>query len=172
MSMSIRKFVLSSALAATMLSATACKEGPTIPGTSIPDNEENREILRVLENYRISFVRRDAAGVLATAHPTYYDTAGTDDPEDDIEYGDLGPILRERMAQLSSIRFTIDYLEIHQVEDRAVVKVWIDASFRLHPVVEVESGDVRVDSAHTRKQDHSMFELIREERAWRITKGM
>lgn len=170
--MSIRTVVLSLALASTTIAASACKEGPTIPGTQIPDTEDNREILRVLENFRMAFVRRDAAGVLAAAHPTYYDTAGTDDPADDIEYGDLGPILRERMAQVSSIRFTIDYLEIHQVDDRAVVKVWIDASFRLQPVVDSESGMVRVESTHNRKQDHSMFELVRDERAWRITKGM
>jgi hypothetical protein len=152
--------------------ATACKGGPTIPGTEIPDTEENREILRVLERYRTSFVRRDAAGVLATAHPTYYDEAGTDDPSDDVSYEDLGPILRVRMAQLESIRFTIDYLEVNVFEDRAVVKVWIDASFRLQPVVDSESGEIRVDGEPARKQDHALFELILEGNSWRITKGL
>ncbi|MCA9711292.1 MAG: hypothetical protein KDK70_35970 [Myxococcales bacterium] len=149
-----------------------CKGGPTIPGTEIPDTEENRDILRVLERYRTSFVRRDAAGVLSTAHPTYYDTAGTDDPTDDIEYSELGPILRERLAQLEAIRFTIDYLEINVVEDRASVKVWIDASFQLRAITDAESGDIRVAGQHTRKQDHALFELLREQGAWRITKGL
>jgi hypothetical protein len=152
--------------------ATGCKDTPTIPGTEIPDTDENREILRTLERYRVAFVRRDAAGILATAHPSYYDTAGTDDPDDDIEYERLGPMLRERMAQIDSIRFTMDYLEINVVDDRAVVKVWIDASFRLTPIIDSESGEVRVEAEHSRKQDHSMFELLREGAAWRITKGM
>lgn len=151
---------------------TACKGGPTIPGTEIPDTEENREILRVLERYRTSFVRRDAAGVLATAHPTYYDEAGTDDPGDDIAYEELGPMLRVRMAQIESIRFTIDYLEVNVVDDRAVVKVWIDASFRLQPVVDEETGVIRVESEHARKQDHALFELVRDGQSWRITKGL
>jgi len=172
MRISIRSLVLSSVLGSLCLAGVACKEAPTIPGTEIPDSEDNREILRVLERYRVAFVRRDAAGVLATAHPTYYDPAGTDDPEDDIAYEDLGPMLRERMAQIASIRFTIDYLEIHHVDDRAVVKVWIDASFRLHPIVDGELGAVRVESAHSRKQDHSQFELLRDDKAWRITKGL
>jgi hypothetical protein len=163
--------LLCSALA-VLVPATGCKDVPTIPGTEIPDTDENREILRVLERYRTAFVRRDAAGVLATAHPTYYDTAGTDDPDDDIEYEQLGPMLRERMAQLDSIRFTIDYLEINVVDDRAVVKVWIDASFRLTPIIDTESGEIRVEAEHSRKQDHSMFELLREGSAWRITKGL
>src|SRR5690606_5414682 len=107
--------------------------------------EENRDILRVLERYRTSFVRRDAAGVLATAHPSYYDPAGTDDPTDDIEYSELGPILRDRLAQLEAIRFTIDYLEVNVVQDRALVKVWIDASFQLRSIVDPETGLVRVE---------------------------
>ncbi len=149
-----------------------CKDTPTIPGTEIPDTEDNRDILRVLERYRTSFVRRDAAGVLSTAHPTYYDEGGTDDPTDDIEYSELGPILRERLAQLEAIRFTIDYLEVSVVQDRASVKVWIDASFQLRDIGDPESGEVRVEGRHTRKQDHAMFELVREQGAWRITKGL
>jgi hypothetical protein len=142
----------------------ACKGGPMIPGTQIPDTPEHREILRVLERYRTSFVRRDAAGVLATA--------GTDDPGDDITYDELGPMLRTRMAQIDSIRYTIDYLEIQVVDERAVVKVWIDASFRLTPIVDEETGTIRVPSEHARKQDHAMFELIRDGQSWRITRGL
>ncbi|MCH9680954.1 MAG: nuclear transport factor 2 family protein [Deltaproteobacteria bacterium] len=151
---------------------TACKNAPTIPGTEIPDTEDNRDILRVLERYRTAFVRRDAAGVLATAHPSYYDPAGTDDPTDDVVYGELGPILRERMAQLEAIRFTIDYLEINVIQDRASVKVWVDASFQLRSIVDPESGDVRVRGRHTRKQDHALFEMVNDNGAWRITRGL
>ncbi len=168
----LRSLLLAFGLGLVAVSATACKDAPTIPGTEIPDTEENREILRVLERYRTAFVRRDAAGILATAHPTYYDTAGTDDPGDDIEYELLGPILRERMSQIESIRFTIDYLEVNVVGDRAVVKVWIDASFRLAPIVNPETGGMRVESQHARKQDHAMFELLRDGASWRITRGL
>jgi hypothetical protein len=148
-----------------------CKKDPTIPGTEIPDTDTNRDILAVLERYRVAFVRRDAAGVLATAHPTYYDTAGTDDPGDDLEYTELGIVLRERMAQLESVRFTIDYLQVDVIKDRAQVRAWIDASFRLNPITD-ETGAVAVDGNHTRKQDHALFELVREGRAWRITRGL
>lgn len=168
----LRTLALLAALMPITVASTGCKNKPTIPGTEIPDTEENREILRVLEKYRVSFVRRDAAGVLTTAHPTYFDTSGTDDPEDDLEYKELGPVLRERMAQLESVRFTIDYLEIDVVKDRAVVKVWVDASFRLKPIIDPETGEVRVESSHNRLQDHAMFELLNDEGSWRITRGL
>lgn len=168
----LRSLLLSLLVVGFLAPAAGCKNAPTIPGTEIPDTEENRDILRVLERYRTSFVRRDAAGVLATAHPSYYDPAGTDDPTDDIEYSELGPILRDRLAQLEAIRFTIDYLEVNVVQDRALVKVWIDASFQLRSIVDPETGLVRVEGRHTRKQDHAMFELVRDQGAWRITKGL
>lgn len=167
----VRALALCMAVAAAPM-VSGCKKEPTIPGTEIPDTPENRDVLAVLERYRTAFVRRDATGVLAAAHPTYYDTAGTDDPGDDLEYSELGPVLRARMAQLEAVRFTIDYLEIHVNKDRASVRVWIDASFRLVPVVDGASGDVKIDGRHTRKQDHAMFELVRDGRAWRITRGM
>lgn len=172
MTRSLRSLTLLTALLGAFVVVPGCKDAPTIPGTEIPDTEDNREILRVLENYRTAFVRRDAAGVLATAHPTYFDTAGTDDPEDDLEYTELGKTVRERMSQLESVRFTIDYLEIDVVKDRAVVKVWVDASFRLKPIVDPETGETRVESRHTRKQDHAMFELLNDQGAWRITRGL
>jgi len=168
----LAKYLLTSLLAVSIVPAVACKKDRMIAGTQIPDTDENRDILRVLERYRTAFVRRDAAGVLATAHPTYFDTSGTDDPGDDLQYEQLAPVLRQRMAQIDSVRFTIDYLEIQVTSDRAVVRVWIDASFRLASLEDAETGDERVQGRHTRKQDHAMFELVRDQGAWRITRGL
>lgn len=168
----IRSLPLCALILGLALVPAGCKKDQVIPGTEIPDTDENRDILRVLERYRTAFVRKDAAGILATAHPTYFDTSGTDDPSDDIQYEQLGPILRERMAQLDSVRFTIDYLEVNVTKDRAVVRVWIDASFRLKSIVDADTGDPRVEGRHTRKQDHAMFELLMESGAWRITRGL
>ena len=77
------------------------------------------------------------------------------------------------MASLFKAMFEkIDYIEVNVVDDRAVVKVWIDASFRLAPITDEGSGDMRVESQHARKQDHAMFELLRDGNSWRITRGL
>ncbi|MFO7566063.1 MAG: hypothetical protein R6X02_25690 [Enhygromyxa sp.] len=153
------------------LVAVGCSGGPTIPGTEIPDTDDNRQILAVLERYRTSFISRDAAAVLSTAHPTYHDNAGTDDPSDDTTYAELGPLLRRRLAQLDSIRFTIDYLEILGEGDRAVVRVWIDASFRFKPILDTY-GMPRESPPFARVMDHSEFELVREGDTWLIVRGI
>lgn len=152
-------------------SLTGCRGEPVIPGTDIPDTEDNRQIISVLERYRTSFVSRDAAAVLATAHPTYQDNAGTDDPSDDTTYTELGGQLRRRLSQLDSIRFTIDYLEIQRIEDRAIVRVWVDASYRFKPLLDAY-GEVRNQSPYARVMDHSEFELVREGQNWLIVRGL
>lgn len=171
----VRARILASLLAlastAPAFASTGCKPQPTIPGTEIPDTEDNRQILSVLERYRTSFVSRDAAAVLATAHPTYYDTAGTDDPSDDTTYAELGPLLRRRLSQLDSIRFTVDYIDIHVEGDRAVVQVWIDASFRFKPVLDA-FGEPRPSPNYARVMDHAEFELVREGENWLIVRGI
>ena len=161
-------------LPAAVLSVAAvsgCKPQPIIPGTEIPDTRDNRQILATLELYRTSFISRDAAAVLSTAHPTYYDHAGTDDPSDDVTYAELGPLLRRRMAQIDSIRFTIDYLEILAEGDRAVARVWLDASFRFKPLLD-GYGEARNQPPFTRVMDHSEFELVREGESWLIVRGI
>jgi len=152
--------------------ASGCGKGPMIPGTNIPDTEENWEVLKVLERYRKAFVQLDAARVLATVHPTYYDVAGTDDPSDDTVYEDLGPMLRKRMAQLEKVRFTIDYLDLHIEKHRATVHVWIDASFQLKPPAASEETAYRRAPRTGRKQDYAQFELLREGDTWLITRGL
>ncbi len=151
--------------------ATGCKNTPTIPGTKIPDTEENREILQAVERYRIAFVRQDAAAVLSTAHETYFDESGSDDPGDDIVYEQLGKTLRLRLNQIESVRFTMEYLEIFIRNERATVDVWMDASFRMKPVVDDE-GNERISARYARKQDWARFELVREGESWLITKGI
>ena len=158
-------------LLAAPLAVTACKNVQTIPGTEIPDTADNREILQVLERFRGGFVRQDPAVILATAHPTYYDESGTDDPSDDIVFEELGQTLQRRIAQIESVRFTIEYLDIFIRRDRATVHVWIDASFRMKPVLG-DDGLPRFSPRVVPKQDFAKFELIREGDSWLLTKGI
>ncbi len=153
------------------LLSVACKNVPKIEGTDIPDTEDNRQIIFSVERFRTAFARKDAAMMLASAHPTYLDEAGTEDPSDDVGYEELGSLLRRRLAQIESLRFTIDYLRISVQGDRATVDVWIDAAFRMKPLLDADGG-VRAPPRYSRKQDHARFELVRDGESWLITSGM
>lgn len=166
-----RRLVLAAALAVAAPALGGCKNVPTIPGTEIPDTDENREILQVLERFRTAMVRQDTVAILTTAHETYYDESGTDDPGDDIVYEELAGLLKRRLAQVESIRFTMEYLDIFVRNDRATVHVWIDASFHMKPILN-EDGTPRLQPRFSRKQDYGKYELLRDGESWRITKGI
>ncbi|MEZ4452359.1 MAG: hypothetical protein R3B09_23025 [Nannocystaceae bacterium] len=167
----LRRLALAACVTALPASLAACKNTPTIPGTEIPDTEENREILQTLERLRAAMVRQDVTGILATAHPTYYDESGTDDPADDIVYEELGALLKRRLAQVDSIRFTVEYLDIYVRNERATVHVWIDASFHMKPILN-DDGSPRLQPRFSRKQDYAKFELVHEGESWLLTKGI
>ncbi len=150
---------------------SGCANTPMIPGTEIPDTPDARLILDTLERYRVGFVKRDAAAILATADRSYHDTGGTDDPKDDINYEELGRVLRLRMSQLEAVRFTLDFLEIHVDGDRAVARVWIYATFRLKPLLD-GTGSARDSPDFMRLQDFSEFSLVRESGNWLLTSGL
>ena len=166
-----RRLALALVLAVAAPALEGCKNVPTIPGTEIPDTEENREILQTLERLRAAMVRQAVAGILATAHPTYYDESGTDDPSDDIVYEELPQLLTIRLAQVDSIRFTVEYLDIYVRNERATVHVWIDASFHMKPILN-DDGSPRLQPRFSRKQDYAKFELVHEGESWLITKGI
>ncbi len=166
-----RRLLLALAVVLAAPSATGCKNVPTIPGTEIPDTDENREILQVLERYRTAMVRQDRATIISSTHETYYDESGTDDPSDDIVYEELPELLRVRLAQVDSIRFTMEYLDIYVRNERATVHVWIDAAFHMKPIL-AEDGTPRLQPRFARKQDYAKFELLRDGESWLITKGI
>ena len=62
-----RRLALAVVVAVAAPALGGCKNVPTIPGTEIPDTDENREILQVLERYRTAMVRQDRAAILSTA---------------------------------------------------------------------------------------------------------
>lgn len=162
-------FLLSVLLGSVGLSA--CKSSPTLPGTTIPDTPEVRGVLETLERYRVALVRKDATGVLALVDKSYLDTAGTDDPSDDLNQARLAPTLRNRLSQLESLRFAMDYVSVDIQGSRAKVRVWIDASFRFKPIL-APDGTPRERPQFERLQDFNELELIRIGQQWKIVRGI
>lgn len=159
------------ALLLMSLGLSACKGSPTLPGTNIPDTPEVRSVLETLERYRVALVRKDAAGVLALVDKSYLDTSGTDDPSDDLNQERLAPTLRNRLAQLESLRFAMDYVSVEIKGARARVRVWIDASFRFKPIL-APDGTPREQPQFERLQDFNEFEFIRIGQQWKFVRGL
>jgi len=154
---------LSLALAATLSLAGGCATVNTIPGTKVADTKANREILDVCERYRHALEDRDAATLLALAHPDYYEDSGTPNANDDYGFDGLKDVLQKRMAALKTVRYNIEYRKIDISGRRAQVDLRYDASFQLA----TEMGD-----RWERKMNDKRLELENDGKRWLIISGM
>ena len=126
-------------LATLALSACGAKVS-TIPGSRIPDNALNRQIIDTVEQYRLAVERKDAAALLLMASKSYWEDGGTPTGSDDYGYDGLRQVLQSRFQQASDIRYSLRYVNIYRrckgesdpgSNDgcRAYVDVLIDASY-------------------------------------------
>src|SRR4051794_35911350 len=116
---------------ACLLFVSGCATVAVIPGTTVHDTKQNREILEICEKYRRAMEERDAATLLALAHPQYYEDSGTPKGDDDYGYQGLRDVLGKRLAQLRTLRYNIEYRSIEIEGNHARVDIRYDASFQL-----------------------------------------
>ena len=150
-------------LGALVLWAAGCATVNLIPGTKVPDTKANREILDVCERYRHAMEDRDAATLLALAHPNYYEDSGTPGGSDDYGYEGLKEVLQKRLAQVKTLRYNIEYRRVQIQGHHAQVDIRYDASFQLA----TEMGD-----RWERKQNDKRIELENDGKRWLIIAGM
>jgi hypothetical protein len=149
--------------ACALFSLEGCAIVPVIPGTKVPDNKINREILDVCEKYRHALEDKDSATLLTLAHPNYYEDSGTPKGDDDYGYEGLKEVLAKRLAALKTIRYNIEYRHVSIEGHHALVDIRYDASFQLA----TEMGD-----RWERKQNDKRLELENDGRRWLIIAGM
>jgi len=151
-------------LSLTISLASGCAKPSFIPNTKVRDTKENREILKVVENYRKAMEGLNAANVLALVHPTYQDNAGTSEGSDDIDFAGLKKLLTTRFKRTTKVRYRIEY---HEVETRgrdATVDAYIDATFEYEP----PGGQTR----WRRLTDYNRFRLLRDGDRWTFVGGL
>ena len=139
----------------------ACRR--TIPNTDILDSADTRAILAVIEQYRAAAERRDAAKVMGLVSKSYFDDAGTPDPADDLDYGQLAKAVAADYGRLPSTRLELSVKQIDVAGDRAVAYLFYEAHYR----ITTPKGEVP-----KQEQDVSRMVFAREGGAWKITSGL
>ena len=153
------------AVSAALVLLGGCAHVKYIPGTRIPDNKKNRAVIAVVEQYRRAMIRKDAATLMAMAHPDYYESSGTPKGADDYGYKGLLVVIKKRMAQLETVRYQLKYRKIHWVSPKQVeVEVYVDASFQLR----LPNGESR----WSRFADYNKIVLAKYKDRWLILRGM
>ncbi|WP_309889195.1 nuclear transport factor 2 family protein [Archangium sp.] len=149
-------------LASAVLLLAACTPR-NIPGTQIPDTEDSRAILKVMEQYRTAVEARDTKTLQQLVSKSFRDNAGTDDPEDDLTYDNLPQALPALFSRLESPR--VD-LEVRQVDVRkngvATVIYYWNASWRVPGLLDRPQRESELEQMVLQKEDGQ----------WRIVTGL
>ena len=145
------------------LAAGCAARAHSIPGTKVADSDENREILGVIEKYRLAVERKDAPAIMTMASKRYWEDGGTPTGADDYGYDGLREVLVGRFQRADEIRYSLKYLRIRRQGERAFVDVMVDASYSINSA----RGDERHD-----ERDQNQFVLEREGERWLFVSGM
>jgi ketosteroid isomerase-like protein len=149
-------------LALATLTALGCS-ARRIPGTQIADTPETRAVLDVVQSYRQAMENRDAAAVLALVSPAYFDTAGTNDPTDDLDRGALEASLAKELARADGVKLEFTIRKIEVAGDRAEAELFYESYYR----VQTPSGAVP-----RRDSDVHRMKLQKLDGAWKIAAGL
>ena len=150
------------ALLAVVALAAGCKPS-LLPGTEIPSTSDTRAVYDVLQAYRSALEKRDPKAVLALVAPTYYDTAGTPEPGDDLDRAGLEASLAKDLPRTEGekVDFTIRRIEVSG--DEAVAEIFYDSYYR------VKTPNTMVPR---RDSDVSRLRLRRLDGAWKFVSGL
>lgn len=137
-----------------------------IGNTRIKDTEENRAILRVIEQYRRAVEDRDAQRILDLTSANFFEDPGTPNhPSDDYDKAGLRRKLDASFAAVQDQRLRIDVrkLEIDPKANRASVEYSYDLRYRLNLPSAEEWREA---------QDLNRVLLRREDGDWKFVSGL
>jgi hypothetical protein len=141
-----------------------CAHQRALPGTTVPDTQDNRELLSTIEQYRLRLIEKNVEGLLVLASDRYFEDSGTPTAEDDYGYDGLKFVLSKGLARMKSVRYDIQYRAVRVDGNRAEVEVYLSGAFELI----AEAGD-----RYRRVGDYHRFVLERNgKEKWKFLSGM
>ncbi len=149
-------------LACAGLALLACAPR-RIPGTDIRDTPETRAVVEAIDAYRQAAERRDASAVLALVSPHYFDTAGTPDPADDVDFEQLKKRLADDYRQITALRLQLGVRRIDVEGDKAAAYVFYDEHYRIQ---------TKVGEVSKQANDSHRMQLVREGGRWLFASGL
>jgi hypothetical protein len=149
-------------IALLLVGLVACKP-KTFPGTTIPDNEDNRVLLKVVAQYQKGMEDRDLDALLDMAAPDYHEDRGTLDQSDDYGIQELRSALAAKFSNIQQMRYSVKVKEIQQEGDEAMINFRYDMAFQF------KVGEV---ARWNTVQEDGQLELKRIDGAWKVRSGL
>jgi hypothetical protein len=144
------------------LAAVACSH-PTLPGTNIEDNPQNRAVLDTFSRYKQALEARDSNALFDLAAPTYTDPGDPSRGINPTEYGNLKQKLQTDLAKVTGVKLEATIKDLQVKNDQAR----IDYFQVLRYAVATPNGE-----KWKSESDDARMRLVRVNGEWKIASGL
>ena len=148
-----------------------------IKGTNIEETPDSKEILTVFGHYLKGFKEQNPDVFLEYISQNYYDTNGTDEAGDDIDYDKIVEILRsETFNSLEKVNITSIIKDlVFDAEDRARLIFFFEVRFKMKSSVPSteENAFMQPDGMTNHKvSENNQMKFVKEDGKWKIVSGI
>ena len=150
-----------------------------IKGTNIEDTPDANEILTVFGHYKKGFEEKNPDLFLEYVSKNYYDTNGTDDANDDVDYDKLVEILHSDayndLEKLSITPILKDLLFDPDSEDKARLIYFFEVRFKMKselPPSEENAFTQHDGTTNHKYSDNNQMKFVKEDGKWMIVSGL
>jgi len=133
-----------------LLLAAACAPR-RIPGTELPDNNDTRAILSIMERYRTALEARDAKAIQALVSEDFKEDAGTESPDDDLTYANLPTRLANTLPKLDNPKVELSVRRVDIEDETATAIYFWNASWRLPSLTTRPQSDSELEQMQLKK---------------------
>jgi hypothetical protein len=144
-----------------LLLATACSS-KRIPGTELDDNDDTRAILAVMERYRSAVEAKDAKAIQGLVSEQFREDSGTETPDDDLTYTNLGEHLANLFKQLDNPKVELSVRKVTINDEVATAIYYWNATWKMPGLTTRGQNDSELEQMVLQKVDGQ----------WKIVSGI
>jgi hypothetical protein len=150
------------AIAAFALAAAACSHA-TLPGTTIPANDQTKALVATFTKYHDALEARDPAALIALAAPSYYDTGDASRGIGPTDFKALETKLAHDFDKVNGLKLEATLKAIDVEGDKANV----DYFQVLRYAVATPSGETWKSES-----DDARMRFVKVSGSWKISSGL
>ena len=150
-----------------------------IKGTNIEETPDSKEILTVFGYYLKGFKEQNPEIFLEYVSKDYYDTNGTDDANDDVDYDKLVEILNsDAYNSLEKVSITCiikDLLFDPDSENKARLLFFFEVRFKVKSLLPPTEENIFIQPdgmTNSKISENNQMKFVKEDGKWKIVSGL
>ncbi len=144
-----------------LLLTVACAS-KRIPGTELEDTDDTRAILAVMERYRSALEAKDAKAIQALVAESFREDGGTETPDDDLTYANLGEHLGNLFQALDNPKVELNVRRVNIQDEVATAIYYWNATWKMPSLTSRGQNDSELEQMVLQKVDGQ----------WKIVSGI